>query len=231
MRTSLVKTVSPTGRKTRWHGPFPGGGWSTCAAVSLVEAGRTPQFVRKSVPPSVSANIPDRSFSCGEAPFTWPNSSASRSWFPEWQAQLIDWKGRSFRGLALWDGFANISLPVPLSPCNRTETSRKCSPLSPAHCLTNGLAVPDDFLEPLDFLGTLGRKVRKGDAPGRGSGPARCPQRGEWASSPLGFPSVGLEELGRIPAVRQDRTQTTAMAGVPGLRRMHKSRSPRPRGC
>ena len=41
--------------------------------------------------------------------------------------QLIDWKGRSFRGLALWMACANISLPVPLSPCNRTETSRNAA--------------------------------------------------------------------------------------------------------
>ena len=42
-------------------------------------------------------------------------------------AQLIATNGLSRRGLASWMALANISLPVPLSPRIRTETSRRAA--------------------------------------------------------------------------------------------------------
>ena len=75
------------------------------------------------MPPSASWNRPGLLATAPvNAPFAWPNSSASTSCSGS-AAQFTKMNGRSARALFAWIIRATISLPVPLSPSIRTVTS------------------------------------------------------------------------------------------------------------
>ena len=103
----------------------------------------SPISSRKIVPPSAASNRPiRRSVAPVNAPFSWPNSSLSRS-VDGSAAQCTARNGARDRGLAWWIACATNSLPVPVSPSISTVArdcatsfTRSMTSLSLAECPT-----------------------------------------------------------------------------------------------
>ena len=80
----------------------------------------SPISSRKMVPPSAASKSPFWSrWAPVKAPFTWPNSSDSRSVSVS-APQLSATNGWPRRGLRAWSARATSSLPVPDSPVTST---------------------------------------------------------------------------------------------------------------
>ena len=83
----------------------------------------SPISSRNSVPPSANSKRPFRlDIAPVNAPFSWPNSSLSRS-SPGIAPQLTGMKGPSARSEQSCTKRAMTSLPVPDSPCSKTVAS------------------------------------------------------------------------------------------------------------
>lgn len=96
---------------------------NTRSNLTWIAIGKSPISSRNNVPPSASSNQPALALRAPvNAPFSWPNSSASTS-DSENAPQFTATNGRLRRALRLWIWRATSSLPVPVSPMISTLAS------------------------------------------------------------------------------------------------------------
>ena len=127
-RTSVWMGRVPPTRSKVWS-------WSTRRSFAWSAGRMSPISSRNTVPPWATSSFP-RFCWCApvNAPFSWPNSSDSRSSSLR-ATQLTTTNGWSARRLHRWIARAMTSLPVPLSPRSSTV-----APLGAARRATSSAA-------------------------------------------------------------------------------------------
>ena len=137
----------------------------------------SPISSRKIVPPLAISNLPIlRACAPVKAPFSEPNNSFSSS-SPGMAAQLIVMYGPSLRSDRLWIARANSSLPVPDSPCSRTEASLLATFVDQLPQFDHLGVLPDDVLDPVLAEEFLAQQRIFGDAGGGFRAPGRPARR------------------------------------------------------